>query len=125
MNFFFDYIYYRVTKRLFKRDGRTGATAIALISLMQLFIMMLFLQPIYSYFVSQDIRAEYAKPFGQIMGGIGLIFMYFNYKKYNGSYNKFRYYWRDEAKTARLMKGILVIISLFLPMIIYFISGMK
>lgn len=38
--FFFDYIYYRITKTYFKWDGRTGATAIAAITMIQLFVLL-------------------------------------------------------------------------------------
>jgi len=57
-NFFFEYIYFRITQLFFKRQGRTGATAITIISLMELFMILVFVfEPIkYSITVFQGNR---------------------------------------------------------------------
>ncbi len=46
MNFFFDYIYYRITQWKFKTQGSTSATALGFISLMQTFLIELVVQPL-------------------------------------------------------------------------------
>ncbi|RZL36236.1 MAG: hypothetical protein EOP00_29665, partial [Pedobacter sp.] len=96
MYFFFDYFYYRITKLFFKKDGRTGATAIVLISLMQTLSLWLITgDPILGYYLTIDESDKYAKYIGYIGGLIFLIIFFINYKKYNGKYNKFRFHWQN------------------------------
>mgnify|MGYP006178110327 CR=1 FL=1 len=104
MYFFFDYFYYRITKLLFKKDGRTGATAIVLITLMQtLSIWLITGDPILDYYLTTEESAKYAKYIGYIGGLIFLIIFFINYKKYNGKYNKFKFYWKDENPNAKVV----------------------
>lgn len=124
MNFFFDYIYYRVTQVYFKWDGRTGGTAIAAITLFQLITLMdLFL--LINRFVN-DTNIRYGHPIERwIFIAVAVALLIFNYKKYNKSYNKYRYYWKDESKVKRFYKGIFVIISLMAPWLIAFWIGLS
>lgn len=125
MNFFFDYTYYRVTQLMFKRDGRTGGTAIVLICLSQSFIIALAIEPLFRYVISKEVMYEYAKQYSYAIVAVYLILFFINYRKYNGTYNKYRYHWKDETKSTRLLKGLLVILSLFFPMLVFIILGIK
>ena len=45
-------------------------------------------------------------------------------RRYDGSYNSLRFYWKDESKSAVFYKGVLVILSLVLPWIPILLLGM-
>lgn len=119
MYFFFDYIYYRITQVFFKKDGRTGATAITLIAIMQSLLLWIFIQLIINQCLSVDVRALYSRYIGYGGGVIFLILFFINYRKYNGSYNRFKFYWKGENRRTRLIKGLLVMLSLPLPIVLW------
>ncbi|SDN35427.1 hypothetical protein SAMN05421820_107163 [Pedobacter steynii] len=123
MNFFFEYIYYRITQLFFKRDGRTGFTGIAIISLMQALFIEVILLEIGKWIIMADTRALYAKQFGYIGAAIGLFFMIYNYKKYNGKYNQYRYYWKDETRGTRMLKGCYILLAFLFPIALVIIFG--
>lgn len=110
---------------MFKRDGRTGGTAIVLICLSQSFIIALAIEPLFRYVISKEVMYEYAKQYSYAIVAVYLILFFINYRKYNGTYNKYRYHWKDETKSTRLLKGLLVILSLFFPMLVFIILGIK
>ncbi|MVN20430.1 hypothetical protein [Mucilaginibacter arboris] len=122
--FFFDYIYYRMTKAYFKWDGRTGGTAIVAIMMIQMLyiidVLVFILRVFYTRNQLKDFN-NYGKGFIII---IAFILLIYNYRKYNGSYNKLRYYWKDESRTMRVYKGLLVIVSLILPWAPLILMGM-
>ncbi|NQX41294.1 hypothetical protein SAMN05421820_107165 [Pedobacter steynii] len=123
MNFFFEYIYYRITQLFFKRDGRTGFTGIAIISLMQTLFVEAILIGIGNRVIAASTRALHAKQFGYIGAAIALYFMIYNYKKYNGKYNKYRYYWKEETKETRLLKGCYILLAFLFPIALVIIFG--
>lgn len=119
MHFFFSYIYYRITQFMFKKDGRTGGSAIVLISLTQTFLIALILTPIEKCLFSKQFQNTNYKQFGWLGGGIFVILFILNYKKYDGSYNKYRSHWSSETSAQRIIKGILVIMVVILPIILF------
>jgi hypothetical protein len=123
MNFYFDYIYYRLTKLYFKWDGRTGATGIVAVSMIQGVMLLNCFILVYGslYGTLKRPMQLWEKPFILIAF---LSLVYFNYKKYNGTYNKLRFHWREESSLKRLYKGCLVIISILAPWIISFIIAL-
>lgn len=48
---------------------------------------------------------------------IAVLLVVLNYRKYNGTYNRFRFHWENESIEIRRIKGILVIISVLSPWI--------
>ncbi|HTK21527.1 MAG TPA: hypothetical protein VL442_18540 [Mucilaginibacter sp.] len=123
MNFFFEYIYYRITQLFFKRDGRTGFTGIAFISIMQTLFVEVVLGEISKWVLTTDTRALYTKQFGYLGAVIALFFMVYNYKKYNGKYNRYRFYWKDETKKTRVLKGFYVLFTFLLPIALLIVFG--
>jgi hypothetical protein len=116
-NFFFDYIYYRITRTYFKWDGRTGGTAIVAISLMESLVILDIMILITQFFFDRLFFAPYAKVITPIAFALLFGFGFFNYRKYNGTYNKFRSYWKNESESAQTLKGFLVVASIFLPFV--------
>ena len=115
MNFYFDYIYYRITQFYFKWDGRTGGTAIVAISMIQ----TLLVGDIFVFFsrlsFNRDDTAPYSKMIGYVFVLILVLLVIYNYHKYDGNYNRLKLYWKEETGKLRLVRGFLVIISLLLP----------
>ena len=122
-NFFFAYIYYRITHIFFERDGRTGFTGIAFISIMQTLFVEIVIGEISKWVLTTDTRALYTKQFGYLGAAIALFFMVYNYKKYNGKYNQYRFYWKDETKETRVLKGFYVLFTFLLPIALIIVFG--
>ena len=87
---------------------------------MQGLFIEVFIFELFKRILTEDQRAIYSKTFGYLGGSI---IMYFNYKKHNGKYNQYRYYWKDEAKKKRILKGFGIILSLLLPIVLLIIFG--
>jgi membrane protein YdbS with pleckstrin-like domain len=121
--FYFDYIYFRITQAFFKWDGRTGATGIIAITMVQLLLLMDFFVFIMRIFYDRNETKNHL-----FLGKFVILVLYailfiYNYRKYNGKYNKLRFYWKDEPRRVRIYKGFLVIISLVLPWIPIILIG--
>ncbi len=114
---FFDYIYYRITKFYFKWDGRTGATAIVTISLIQILLLIDVGVILMRLFYDRDVTQTFI-PTGKIVICVAFItFSALNYNRYNGSYNKYRFRWKDESESSKILKGFLVLLSIVLPFV--------
>lgn len=125
MNFFFDYIYYRITQLCFKTDGRTGFTGILLISMVQTIFIGAILVQISKWTLTEDTRALYGKPFGFLGTLIMLCFLMYNYKKYNGMYNKYRYYWKNETGEIRILKAFCIFLTALVPIAFIILVGVN
>lgn len=124
MNFFFDYIYFRITQLFFKRQGRTGATAITVISLMEIFLILVFVFEPIKYWITVYQGNTYSIQMGKIAFiGVFLLLFFFNYKKYTGKYNFYRFHWKDESPSKRRIKGVLVVIAIILPLLICILAN--
>lgn len=121
--FFFDYIYYRMTKAYFKWDGRMGATAMIGISMIQTLVIGDIIMVVVRLFFDREVTAPYAKNLAYLDCIIGVVFMIHNYRKYNGTYNKFKTYWKNESEKVRKWKGVLVVLSLILPWVPLILIG--
>ncbi len=121
--FFFDYIYYRMTKLYFKWDGRTGGTALVSITMIQVLLVMDVIVFVMRMLYERDVTKNYGKLGEWVILFVYVAFIIYNYKKYNGSYNKLRFYWKNETRRTRIVKGILVVLSLVLPWIPIILIG--
>jgi hypothetical protein len=124
MKFFFDYIYYRITKFYFKWDGRTGGTAIVAISIIQTLLLGDVVVFLTRLVLERNDTTPYSKTIACIFGGMLILFVIYNYRKYNGSYNKFRSFWKEETRIQKNIKGFLVIASLIVPWIPIILIGL-
>ncbi|RNI30427.1 hypothetical protein EFB08_03940 [Rufibacter latericius] len=124
MNFFYDYIYYRVNQFYFKKDGRNGNRSIILV----LFSIIGIIGNVYIVIMhALNIYNPKGIPLIVKLGIYVSMFAiyYFVNKKYNGKYNKYRFFWKNESKQTRFYKGILVILSIILPWVTCCIMGLK
>jgi hypothetical protein len=121
--FYFDYIYFRMTQAYFKWDGRTGGTSIVAITMVQTLLLSDISLFVLRLFYSRNETKNHL-----FLGKCVTLLLYtilfiYNYRKYNGKYNKLRFYWKDETRRIRIYKGFLVIISLILPWIPLLLMG--
>lgn len=123
MKFFFDYIYYRITQFYFKWDGRTGGTAIVAISMIQTLLVGDIVVFLSRLILERNDTTPYSKTIAYVFGGMLVLFVIYNYRKYNGSYNKFRSFWKEETRNQRFVKGLLVIACLIIPWVPIILIG--
>lgn len=119
----FDYIFYRITELTFKRSGRRGLPAISIISIMQGFLVGTVINLIANHFIAKTTREHHYKSFGYVGAIISILLFNINYSKYTEKYNKLKYKWRDEDPVKRIFNGVLVVIFLILPPIIFTIMS--
>ena len=104
MPFFFDYIYYRITKAYFKWDGREGISAIVAISVIQALLI--------SCVAALAIRMVYARtdtaPYATVAGYFSVLILIslivFNRFKYKQKYNKLRSHWKMRQRLNEFLK---------------------
>lgn len=116
---FFDYIFYRTTQFFFNRSGRRGLPAISVISVSQGLTIGIAINLIANVVIEKTTREIHFRDFGYVGATIFALLFYINYRKYGGKYNELRFKWKDENPAKRFYKGILVIIILILPPVIF------
>jgi len=117
---FLDYIYYRVAKVYFKWDGRTGATGIIAVSMIEI-IALLNVIIFINYLIYDDQPNPNAGVWVCIYVLVGFFVILMNYRKYDGKYNQLKRHWVSEPARLREIKGLLVIVALLLPWLPLFV----
>ncbi len=124
----FDYIFYRVTKAYFKIDGRTGATGVAAVSLMQILILLnLFFFVLKFKFGSTFISIEYRRLISMIMGLVFTSIFIFNGIKYHKKFSTLKSRWGNENAFRQNFRSLLIIISflILISLIVYIVNVMQ
>jgi hypothetical protein len=118
---FFDYVYYKVAKVYYKWDKDSGATALACLSFMQtLTLACLILIPERLIF-PVSVTSRYSKITGYIGLVVLIVIVILNYRRYSDKYPELKERWKDESYP--IIKGTLVIIALFVPLVILLICA--
>ncbi|AYL98196.1 hypothetical protein [Mucilaginibacter celer] len=119
MNTWLDYIFYRTVQLFYKRGGRRGLPGVMVISLSQSFLIMAVAVLLENQFIEKTARDLYKELIEFVLIIPILLVYYFNYRKYYGKYNKLRFEMKNEDPNRRFLKGILVLVSLIIPPIIF------
>ncbi|ULQ54901.1 hypothetical protein KJS94_09650 [Flavihumibacter rivuli] len=122
-NLIFDYIYYRVIQFYFKWDGRNGATALIIVSMIQALLVIDLLLIILKLKYTKEQIAPNSKYYAYVGVGIFLVFLVSNYWRYRNKYNYLKKIWKDESPKSRKLRGVLVIVSLITPWILFLLMG--
>ena len=122
MNFFPHYVYYRITKRFYRKDS-DGVFAVCMISAVQLLIMVDSLILLSKLFVSREDTAPYAKTIAWIVGLIFICLAIVNFRKFHRKYWFFWEHWKDERPDDARRKGWVVFVSVATPFLILFLIG--
>lgn len=125
MNFFFDYIYYRITKTYFKWDGRKGITSIAAIAMIKMVLFMIVASILSLTFYTTEQISNSPKTFKYIIALPYILFSLLAFRKYGDKYNMYKKYWKDETRETRILKGFGVILSLVLPWAVFIMIIIK
>lgn len=118
---FFDYIFFRVSKVYHKWDGRSGITGIMAITMMQSLLASELIIVILRCFYSRNDLKSLPIKLSYIAIIVCAIFLYLNTKRYYNKYNKYRFFWKFESTKLSQIRGVVVILSLILPMLFLYI----
>ena len=120
-HFFFDYIFYRMTKWYYKWDGSQGQTAALGVTLIQLMILVNVLVTVQQLFFEDFKGDQLPKPV--TFGVAVLVFLAcgLNERKYKKSFQTLDEHWGNETTRQRIFKGTLVIVSLLAPFALFFL----
>lgn len=122
MSTFIDYMYYRINKFYYKRDGRNGAASMYALAL---FFSFLLFDIVFIVLKFLGRKKEFVATIGGgnmglIGGGLVVVFSIWIYFHYKDRYPKLRYKWKDEPMKSYTLKGWLVVFICSLPILIAF-----
>jgi hypothetical protein len=115
----FDYIFFRMTQFFFEKSGRRGVPSITILSLTQTFLIAIVINPVINLAISKNARELHYHRFGYLGAAIFLLLFSLNYRNYKDKYLKLRFRWKDETPAKRVVNGILVMLVVVLPVIIF------
>jgi hypothetical protein len=125
-SFFFDYVFYRVADLYmrWKYGGGgidTGVIAVAGTQSLTLIIPLVVLSRI--IFDSQEMK-PYAKVIAGVAVGMFTLFYIWNTIRYNRDrYELLREYWKDEPINQRRNRGLIVLVVIVSPIVIFLVGG--
>ncbi|MFA6084451.1 hypothetical protein [Mucilaginibacter sp.] len=115
----FDYIFYRIAKRFYKKDGIDAERALVILAVIHSLLVATILIIPYKLFISYN---EFKIPKNILRiecASIFIICYIFNRYRYKGMYWSFSERWKDrESYNQYVLNGYLVIVSIFIPFII-------
>lgn len=120
----FDYIFYRVAKFFYQKDGIDAFKAICTVSLIQILLLgnitYLFLRIIFG--ISETSKHQ---NIGTLIGLIfGIVLLVYNYFRYKNRYWILAKNWNNsETPTKRKIRGFLVLLAILIPIIALFWMG--
>jgi len=113
----FDYIFYKVTKMYFKLDGRTGATGVASVTLVQGFLLCDVFFLLIKIFKVGDL-SSYSKAITSIAFLFIMTLFAINFYRYKDRYNKLHFIWKSESELRSTLGDIVVICSIVFPFVL-------
>jgi amino acid transporter len=112
----FDYIFYRVAKFFYKKDGIDAFTGLCTVGLIQGLTVGVLAFSILRSIYGLSETAKITKGSGLIGVSIGVLFLIFNYLRYKGKYWRFAEKWTDnETQQQKEVRGLLVVMAILLP----------
>lgn len=123
--FFFDYIFYRVSKAYLKWEGKAGIlTGSLAVTMIQSFSIATISAIFIKLFYTRDETSSYAKSASWIAIVIVLLISFWNQFVYSKErYEKLLTHWQDEPETQKVQKGILVVIAMAIPAVALALIG--
>jgi len=118
----FEYIFYRIAKFFYKRDGSTAIRAIGILSLIQLMLIVDFFLLIRVLFLHQADVQGFVK-YGRTIGGVlAIVIVALNFFYFRDKYWRLSDRWRQkEADEPALYRtrGWLVVLAIILPWVLF------
>ena len=119
MKFYFDYFYYRITKMFIKYPSDRGIRAILLISLIQSLLLISAIEICLPLFLEKGEIKQLLNQFVWVIAFVVFGLFFLNFLKYRGRYVEFNQHWQNELQAKKIIKGLLVILSLIVPIVVY------
>jgi len=116
-----DYIYYRFAEFYKRWDGKDAITAVMAVTLIISMVIIDLLIFIYRVFSLDKYKHYFMQEGSIIVVIVMIIIMAFCHKRYQGKYEKIKKEWSNETKKQKLIRGVLVLVAFFLPILLPFI----
>ena len=112
MSIIFDYIFYRVAKFYYRRDGRLASTALISVTTTQVMPASAFIIFIQKCLYGREITASYSKLGAYLFVVVLLLAMFLNHLRYKDKYFRLRERWEHETKAQQRIRGVAVVIAI-------------
>ncbi len=120
----FDYVFYRVAKFFYRKDGIDAIRAIAVVTIVQGFLAGEVLTIVLRLFFSLDEIAKFSISVSKVGIAVALILLFLNYQRYKGKYWKFADRWRSsESQAQTIQRGWLVVLVILIPYVLLILLG--
>ncbi len=122
---FNDYVYYRISRKYFKRDGLSADRAIITLSLFYTLCVGSILGFCMRLFFSRQQTSPFTieSKFLALLIGFGLYFFF--RRHYKNRYLEIRERYCSELRPQKIANGILMMVVLFIPLILMVLLGFK
>jgi hypothetical protein len=122
----FDYIFYRIAKFYFKKDGTHASTAVTLLSVFQSFLInIIFLLVVKSNLNSTELSNS-TRTIGYFGAFITVIVILLNYYRYNKKYLNLRDRWYNyETTFQNRIRGALILFAFIISIFLFFLVLLK
>lgn len=120
-NFYCDYMYYRVAKFFFKKDGELATRATIFVSSFKLLIIVDFTLLAMRCWLSKAQINQYNTLAKISIGILLLVIIIIDDYQFKNNYRLYEKYWEAENRSIYVAKGILIVISYvlsFLPLLL-------
>ncbi len=118
VDIFFDSIFYRMTKAYMKWDGKDGSTSWVGFSMIVFFVAIFIVLSLLILFAGRDTLKVYSDILKFVGVGFFVIVLIYFRRRYKGKYDDFHERWKDEPKFKKRLNGVLVILSLLIPVLL-------
>jgi hypothetical protein len=116
MNFFFGYIWFRISK-VYRKEDKIGITGSGFLAFVQSVVIMFIVMSIIKSTIGQDYLSLHGRELGYACVVVILVMIAVNHKLYSSRYDFFDELYKMESKAKSIIKGFLVILFLLAPII--------
>lgn len=119
----FDYIFFRVAKFFYKKDGVDAFRAVCIVSVVQILLLGASFFSILRLIYNLSEISKFTHFSGKVGGAFYFLFLIFNYYRYKVKYWKFSKKWNNETLQQKKLRGIMVFGVIFLSLFLVFWLG--
>ena len=119
----FDYIFFRVAKFFYKKDGVDAFRAVCIVSVVQILLLGASFFSILRLIYNLSEISKFTQISVKFGGVFYILLLIFNYYRYKVQYWKFSQKWNNETFQQRKLRGIMVLGVIFLSLFLVFWMG--
>jgi hypothetical protein len=119
MNFFFGYVWFRISK-VYRKEDKIGITGSGFLAFSQSIILDKVSFYLIEHFAGKEYLLIYTRNLTYISVPFILLMIFINHKLYSHRFNQFNEIYKLESQSKSIIKGYLLILYLLIPMIIIF-----